>query len=169
MSGETPRVTIEVNPSELELYERLRRRLTGARNQDVTGPGDILLLLPDLTVLLSRLLRDDRVPRGSKLIALIGVGYVFSPIDLVPAVIFGPLGLVDDLLVVTAALSGLLNRVHPDVVRSHWPGSGAALVAIQRASAWSESVFRDQITGRLTAWLRGRRGGSRRRDPATGP
>ena len=55
--------------------------------------GDVLLLLPDLTVLLVRLLRDERVPRLPKLIALVGVGYVLSPIDLLPALLLGPLGL----------------------------------------------------------------------------
>jgi hypothetical protein len=54
--------------------------------------GDILLLLPDFTVLLARLLRDPRVPRRSKLIALFGIGYVLSPIDLLPALLLGPLG-----------------------------------------------------------------------------
>jgi uncharacterized membrane protein YkvA (DUF1232 family) len=91
-------------------------------------------------VLLTRLLRDPRVPRGPKLVALIGVGYVLSPIDLLPEVLLGPIGLVDDLLVVSACLSRLLNDVHPDVVRSHWSGRGDALDAIQRVSAWSRSL-----------------------------
>ena len=53
--------------------------------------------------------------------------------------------LVDDLLVVSAALSHLLNDVHPDIVRAAWPGQGDALDAIQRVSRWSE----DQVGGRL--------------------
>jgi len=77
---------------------------------------------------------------GSKLIALAGVGYVLSPVDLLPVFLFGPLGWVDDLLVVAAALSRVLNGVHPDIVRSHWPGNGDALDAIQRVSSWSNGV-----------------------------
>jgi uncharacterized membrane protein YkvA (DUF1232 family) len=85
------------------------------------------------------LLRDDRVSIGAKGIALLGVGYVLSPIDLLPEIFFGPIGLIDDLLVVAATLSRLVNHVHPDVVRSHWSGQGDALDAIQRVMGWAEA------------------------------
>jgi uncharacterized membrane protein YkvA (DUF1232 family) len=117
---------------------------------------DLLLLLPDLTVCLVRLLRDDRVPLGSKAIAVIGIGYVLSPLDLLPGMLFGPLGLVDDLLVVTATLSRILNDVHPDVVRSQWPGKGDALEAVQRVTRWSETLFTVRLRGFLRGLLNGR-------------
>ncbi|HEY5656607.1 MAG TPA: DUF1232 domain-containing protein [Myxococcota bacterium] len=144
-------ITIELNPREQRLYDRLRRRVVHDQPGAPSGWRDVLLLLPDLTVLLLRLLRDARVPKGGKLVALLGLGYALSPIDLLPSLLLGPIGLVDDLLVVTAALSRLLNRVHPDVVRAAWPGKGDALQAIQRATAWSEAFFR----GRLRALTRG--------------
>ncbi len=136
------RITIELNPRERRLYDRLRSRLTQApRPGGASSVRDLALLLPDLSVLLARLLRDPRVPRGPKLLALLGLGYVLSPIDLLPEVLLGPIGLVDDLLVVTACLSRLLNDVHPDVVRSHWSGRGDALDAIQRVAEWSRSLM----------------------------
>ena len=138
MSDET--ITIELNPREQHLYDRLRSRMTRAEPGAGSGARDLVLLLPDLTVLLIRLLRDRRVPRGGKVAALLGVGYVLSPVDLLPVFLFGPLGWVDDLLVVAAALSRVLNGVHPDIVRSHWPGKGDALDAIQRVSSWSNGV-----------------------------
>jgi uncharacterized membrane protein YkvA (DUF1232 family) len=146
---------IELNPSERRFYDRLRTRVVDAPEPGHgSGVRDVLLLLPDFTVLLARLLRDPRVPRRSKWIALLGVGYVLSPIDLLPAMLLGPLGLVDDLIVVTAALSRLLNHVHPDVVRSAWSGQGDALDAIQRASAWSERFFGGTLRGLLRGALR---------------
>ncbi len=139
-------IEIELNPRRIRLYDRMRTCLVPSRRDRARSElGDVVLLLPDLTVLLARLLRDDRVAIGNKALALFGLGYVLSPIDLVPALLFGPVGWVDDLLVVTATLSRLLNHVHPDVVRSHWSGQGDALEAIQRASAWSER----QLGGRL--------------------
>jgi uncharacterized membrane protein YkvA (DUF1232 family) len=145
------RITIELNPRERRLYDRLRGRVIRSEPGASSGWRDVLLLLPDLTVLLVRLLRDERVPNGGKLVALLGLGYALSPIDLLPSLLLGPIGLVDDLLVVTAALSCLLNRVHPDVVRGAWPGQGDALEAIQRATAWAEAFFR----ARLRALTRG--------------
>lgn len=145
-----PPVVIELNPRERRLYDRLRARVVSAPPKARSGVGDLLVLLPDLTVLLGRLLRDPRVPLGPKLVALAGVGYVLSPLDLLPAVVFGPIGMLDDLVVVSAALSHILNDVHPDVVRSHWPGRGDALDAIQRVTRWSET----QVWGRLRGALR---------------
>jgi uncharacterized membrane protein YkvA (DUF1232 family) len=138
-------VEIELNPRERRLYDRVRALVASPSPGTSMGLRDLLLLLPDLLVLLSRLIRDDRVPTLSKAIALGGIAYVLAPIDLVPVLLFGPLGLVDDLLIVAAAFSRLVNRVHPDVVRAHWPGKGDALDAIQRLTTWGES----QVSGRL--------------------
>lgn len=146
-------ILIELNPKERGLYDRLRSAVVVSKPGEGSGLRDLLLLLPDLTVLLMRLVRDDRVPARSKAIAALGVAYVLSPVDLMPTFIFGPLGLVDDLFFVGWALSGLLNRVHPDVVRSHWPGQGDALEAIQRVTSWSESQIMSRLR-RVLPWGR---------------
>lgn len=148
------RITIELNPRERRLYDRLRSRICKAEPQGASSLRDLALLLPDLTVLLARLLRDRRVPRGPKLVALLGLGYVLSPVDLLPEFLLGPVGLVDDLLVVTAALSHLLNDVHPDVVRSHWSGKGDALEAIQRATGWSRTFVGQGVARAVRRVLR---------------
>ena len=142
-------ITIELNPRERRLYDRLRMRVVERRPGASSGLRDLLLLLPDLTVCLLRLLRDDRVPLASKVLAAVGVGYVISPLDLIPGLLFGPVGLVDDLLVAAAMLSRILNHVHPDVVRSQWPGQGDVLEAIQRVTHWSESFFTVRLRGLL--------------------
>lgn len=141
---------IELNPKERRLWDRMRAQVVAAEPGTRSGLRDFLLLVPDLTVLLLRLLRDDRVPVGAKAIGLVGIGYVLSPIDLLPEIVLGPIGLIDDLLVVGTALSWLVNRVHPDVVRSHWSGKGDALEVVHRVSIWSE----DQLTGSVRRVVR---------------
>ena len=153
MSVREESVTIELDGRDRRLYDRVRAAVAVPRPGEGSGARDLVLLLPDLTVLLFRLLRDERVPIGGKAIALLGVGYVLSPIDLLPEVLLGPVGLLDDLLVVGAALSRLLNYVHPDVVRSHWSGQGDALDAIQRATGWAEGRVRSVI-GRILPRIR---------------
>jgi uncharacterized membrane protein YkvA (DUF1232 family) len=142
------RVTIELGRRESRLYDRVRSAVATQRPGERSGLREMLLLLPDLTVLLVRLLRDERVPLGGKALALLGVGYVLLPIDLVPEIVVGPIGVVDDLFVVAAALSRILNYVHPDVVRSHWSGQGDALDAIQGATEWAEDRVRS-VLGRV--------------------
>ncbi len=150
MAGDRAEVEIELGTREQRLYDRLRGRLQTPVHGAPTGFRDVVLLLPDLTTLMFRLLRDERVAVGDKAIALLGIGYVLSPIDVLPEFLLGPIGLVDDVVVVAATLSRLVNHVHPDVVRSHWSGQGDALEAIQRLTGWAE----DQFTGRLRGVVR---------------
>jgi uncharacterized membrane protein YkvA (DUF1232 family) len=82
---------------------------------------------------------------GDKAIALLGVAYVLSPVDVLPEFLFGPIGLLDDALILALTVSRLVNRVHPDVVRAHWSGQGEVLDSIQRVSGWAER----QVGGRL--------------------
>jgi uncharacterized membrane protein YkvA (DUF1232 family) len=140
-------ITIELNPRERRFYDRFRARVANVEPSAASGARDLLLLLPDLTVLLMRLLRDPRVSLGDKGVALLGLSYVLSPIDLIPGILLGPIGLLDDLFVVAATLSRVLNHVHPDVVRSHWPGKGDALDAIQRVTRWTESFVKRRLRG----------------------
>jgi uncharacterized membrane protein YkvA (DUF1232 family) len=140
-----PPVLIELNPREQRLYDRLRANLSKPSSNAPTGAWDLLLFLPDLTVLLVRLMRDGRVPLLEKGIAVAGVAYVLSPVDVLPTLIFGPIGLLDDLFIVAACLSRLLNHVHPDVVRGHWSGQGDALDAIQRTTDWFEREFKLRV------------------------
>jgi uncharacterized membrane protein YkvA (DUF1232 family) len=140
-------VIIDLNPDERRLWDRMRQQVVSSKSPgEASGVGDLLFLLPDLTVLAMRLMRDDRVPLAAKAIMTAGVAYVISPLDFMPALLFGPLGLVDDLLIIAAALSGILNRVHPDVVRSHWSGQGDALEAIHQVTGWVER----QVLGGLS-------------------
>ena len=143
-------VTIELNPEEKRLYERIRGAVVSSRpKREPSGLLDLLFLLPDFTVLLMRLLRDDRVPIMAKAIAVGGVAYVVSPIDVMPGLLFGPVGLVDDLLVVAGCVSAMLNRVHPDVVRSHWSGQGDVLDAVASVT----DLVEDQVIGNIRSKL----------------
>ncbi len=146
------RIEIELNPRDRRMYDVLREKVVGSKSQQGrSGPKDLLLLLPDIVVLLARLVRDPRVPWKAKTIAVLGLAYVFSPIDLIPD-FFGPIGLVDDLLVAVAALSKILNSVHPDLLRANWSGKGDVLDAVQRITVWGENTFKV----RLASLLRGR-------------
>ncbi|MEN8159364.1 MAG: YkvA family protein [Myxococcota bacterium] len=140
-------VVIELGAREQRAYDRLRALVRPVVPGASSDLRDLLLAFPDLFMLLTRLLRDDRVKPGDKAIALLGVAYVVSPLDLLPAWLFGPLGVLDDALVVAATLSRLVNHVHPDVVRSHWSGQGDALAWIQRAGDWSERQFGSRVRG----------------------
>ncbi len=82
-----------------------------------------LMFLPNLLVLLARLVKDSRVPTAEKALLLGAVIYVISPLDLIPDV-FPFIGQVDDLYVVALVVLRLINRTDESIVRQHWPGGG---------------------------------------------
>lgn len=142
MTGRAPeeRLEVDLRARERRVYDRLRARVVEAEPGASAGVRDLLLFLPDLVVLLLRLVRDPRVPAGAKAVALLGVGYALSPIDLVPEILFGPLGFLDDLLIATASVSWVVNHVHPDLVRAHGSGSGDVLDVVKSVLGWSEKL-----------------------------
>jgi uncharacterized membrane protein YkvA (DUF1232 family) len=146
-------VEIELGVRERRLYDRVRARIRPPAPGEGSDLRDVMLAFPDLVMLLARLLGDPRVALGDKTLAAFGVAYVLSPVDLLPVWLFGPLGALDDLLVVAATLSRVVNHVHPDVVRSHWSGQGDALRLIQRATDWSERQFGRRLRGALRRLL----------------
>ena len=89
--------------------------------------------------------RDPRVPWDAKVIAFFVVGYVLSPIDLIPD--FVPvLGYGDDLIVVSLGSLAVMQLIPPGIMAEHrttaemaleWPvsrGVGALIVLIGLAS-----------------------------------
>jgi uncharacterized membrane protein YkvA (DUF1232 family) len=83
----------------------------------------LLMFLPNMVLLLSRLARDRRVPTAEKALLVAAIIYVISPLDLIPDV-FPFIGQVDDLYVVALVVLRLVNRTDESVVRQHWPGGG---------------------------------------------
>ncbi|HET7928301.1 MAG TPA: DUF1232 domain-containing protein [Actinomycetota bacterium] len=87
---------------------------------------ELATAIPNLLVLFRGLLRDPRVPRGSKIWLLVAVVWIASPIDLVPEFI-PVLGPADDLIVAALVLRHVLKRTDRDLLAEHWRGDPATL------------------------------------------
>lgn len=82
---------------------------------------DVAFMLPNLLKLLTRLVKDPRVPRRSKLLVGGALAYLASPIDLIPEAI-PVLGIADDILIVAYSINHLIDKAGLDVVEEHWEG-----------------------------------------------
>lgn len=118
------------------------------------GMRDLVLLIPDFVVLLARLARDPQVPTGLKWVAGSTLAYVASPLDLLPEILLGPIGAIDDLIAISWGVSFLVNRLHPDLIRQHWPGSDDAIDAIERVTEWTERQITERLLGAVSRVLR---------------
>jgi uncharacterized membrane protein YkvA (DUF1232 family) len=94
---------------------------------------EVAEFLPNLIRLFRGLLRDPRVPRGSKLLLLIGVAWVASPIDLIPEFIpiAGPL---DDAIIAALILRRVVRSAGREVLAEHWGGSPKTLERLLRVA-----------------------------------
>lgn len=95
-----------------------------------TKMKEYALLVPRLGKLLWRLTRDPRVPARNKATLVMLMGYIVSPIDVIPD-FFPGIGQLDELVVTAFALDQMLNRVPAEVVREHWDGDNDILEVVQ--------------------------------------
>lgn len=87
--------------------------------------------IPDCIVLVTRLLRDERVPRRRKLLLLLLVGYLALPFDLVPD--FIPVaGQLDDAIIVALVLRHLIRAGGAPLIEELWPGPPRSLELVLR-------------------------------------
>ena len=87
--------------------------------------------VPDCVVLCRRLLADRRVPRRHKALLAGLVGYLASPLDLIPDFI-PVIGQLDDVLVAVLILRTARRGIRRSIVRQHWPGPPQSLRVIER-------------------------------------
>ena len=90
-----------------------------AKRRIDTKDPDLLARLWNNLMLSGRLMLDSRVSGRAKLIPLLALIYMISPIDLLPEIAFGPLGVVDDMGVLLVALQMFISSAPKDVVRGY--------------------------------------------------
>ncbi len=101
-----------------------------AKPDDLTL-GDIIRLLPDLLRLLERVASDGAVPRMVRVELMLVLGYIFSPIQLIPD--FVPvIGFLDDAVLVAIMLRIVVRTAGPEMLQKHWPGTPEGLRALCR-------------------------------------
>jgi uncharacterized membrane protein YkvA (DUF1232 family) len=94
---------------------------------------ELMTLLPNLVRLFRGLLGDDRVPRSSKALLLLGAVWLASPIDLIPEFVPG-VGPMDDAVIAGLVLRHVVKRAGPDVVKDHWRGDPRTIGLLLRAA-----------------------------------
>lgn len=94
---------------------------------------ELVTFLPNLIRLFRGLLRDERVPRSSKVLLLLGALWLASPIDLIPEFLPG-IGGLDDAVVAGLVLRHVVKRAGPDVVKDHWRGDPKTIGLLLRAA-----------------------------------
>ncbi len=138
-------------------YDRLRSRvLDTVERRAGRLPEDVviaLLLVPDIFILLVRLTLDKEVPRRARILIGGALAYFISPIDLLPELILGPIGYLDDLVVAVAVLSQVFTGDLEPYARKHWTGRQDLHVVLHDISAAARTLLGPAVHDRLKRLL----------------
>ena len=147
MSTSTISTPPEVSNEQAErFYDRLRERIHGKLGDKATG---LLLLVPDVFLLLWRLVNDPRVTGSNKILLGSGIAYYFLPLDVIPELFLGPVGFIDDLIFGVYMLNKILSDTPPEVLREHWSGSEDVLAMIQRVLDAADKLGSGELLEKL--------------------
>jgi len=132
-----------MNSQNTKLKRREKSELKGRMH-------NFLMFLPNMVMLLGRLLKDIRVPTAEKALFVAAIVYVISPIDFIPDV-FPFIGQVDDLYVVALTLLRLVNRTDETVVREHWAGGGDIVALADSIAGLAPKFLPKRVSRVLTS------------------
>ena len=109
---------------------------------------ELLLLIPNLIMLLGRLIKDKRIPRRYKTMLGMVIAYIVIPTDLVSD--FIPfLGQIDDLYLVALALNGIMSEDGQKIIEEHWNGDRNILLLVQNILSTTVSFVPKKVRDRL--------------------
>ncbi|PYS88938.1 MAG: hypothetical protein DMF62_08475 [Acidobacteria bacterium] len=131
--------------------ERTEKRIARNERRGVKSRmQNFLMFLPNMVVLLGRMLKDARVPTAEKALFLAAIVYVISPLDFIPDV-FPFIGQVDDIYVVALTLLRLVNRTDAGIVREHWSGGGDIVSLADSIAGIAPSLLPKRISRILSS------------------
>lgn len=114
-----------------DFYLKMRTKINFYLSKHQSKYADYLLLAPDLFHLLVKLSIDKRVPTEKKAKFIAVIAYFISPLDLLPEIILGPIGYLDDIALSAYILNEYINETDPSIVRELWAGDQDILTAIK--------------------------------------
>lgn len=146
-------VTGPVSPERAQrFYDRIRdsiRRYLEKKGSVAGKTGQYLLLVPDMFMLLWRLINDPRVNSKNKVLLGSGLAYYLFPLDIMPEGFLGPIGYIDDLVFGVYLLNRMLTDTDPAILREHWSGSEDILVTIRNVLNAADNLVGSDFLGRF--------------------
>ena len=147
----SPEKVIDLPDEADDFYIQLRKKIRNylAKNPNAKKGSEMLLFAPDLFYMLIGLLRDTAVPKKFKKLILIAVTYYIAHIDLMPELLLGPIGFLDDTALAAYIIHELLNHVPESVMDKHWPGEVKLLDALRKILDSADKVLGSTVWKKL--------------------
>jgi len=130
-----------MNEEQQDFYKKLREKIQNYLNKHNSKYTEYLLLAPDLFHLLVKLSLDPRVPSDKKAKFVAVIAYFISPIDLLPEILLGPIGYLDDIALTAYVINEYINQTDPQIVRELWAGDQEILTIIKNIVTTADKVI----------------------------
>lgn len=130
----------EISEEKDYTYRRFRRELKTRFSEKNKKYYSYVVMIPDITALLFRLYKDQRVAKEIKTNISIALGYLLFPLDIIPDVI--PfVGKIDDIAIVFYILQKILCDIPEEVVLENWEGDANIIELSREAMALFNDKF----------------------------
>ena len=137
----------------LGFYDSLRgsiaRAVEGRAGRLGAAAAAALLLVPDIFILLARLSLDREVPAETRRLVGGALLYFLVPFDLMPEIVLGPGGYLDDLVLACVVLAQALGPELEAHAARHWNGPTELRRALSDITRSAESLLGEGLFARL--------------------
>lgn len=141
----------------LSFYDHLRDRIVDfvdRRGGKIGEPAaQALLLVPDIFILMARMALDREVPSSTRTLLASTLAYFILPVDLLPEVLVGPAGFLDDLVLGVMVLAQAFSNDLEPIAAKHWSGKGSIRTAIRDVLSTAHSLVGHDLYNRITRYL----------------
>jgi len=81
------------------------------------------------------------------------IAYFISPIDLMPEILLGPLGFIDDIAIIAYVLNSLINEVPEEVLNRHWAGDRDLFSYVKSAVLLADRMVGKGLFKKVASYL----------------
>ncbi len=156
MSEQVKKAVTERLDSNKDYYYRLRKKIESwlAEKGTTKKAADVIMLAPDMFYLLWKLSINNEVSLKSRGILAGAVVYFVSPLDLMPELIFGPMGFLDDIALGAYVLNRIINDTPPQIIKKYWVGENDLLMVVKSILINADRLLGKGLWNRLKRRLK---------------
>ncbi|NME65706.1 DUF1232 domain-containing protein [Clostridium cadaveris] len=120
-------------------YSKFKENVENKVPEKYSGAAKYLMIVPDFLALLYRLFKDERVDKKTKAVVGVALGYLASPIDILPdSIPF--IGKIDDVAIIFFVLNKIVNDIPENVLLENWQGQEDIMNLIKEGVNYINSV-----------------------------
>jgi uncharacterized membrane protein YkvA (DUF1232 family) len=137
-----------LEPKDRRFYSFVRERIRAWAEKKGTKRAktvEYVMAVPDVFVLLLRLIASPSVARKTKLMLAAVVAYIVFPFDTMPEGLLGPGAFIEDLVLAVYAITRIIDERGADFVRKYWSGDKDILDLVTKVSSGAQTILNKKI------------------------